>query len=126
MAGKDHEAMSAGTLEDNIVSVIKTLQTVVEAVGQAIQWFGESGIGKWLLIIAACENPTIGMVRSICESNQADGECPFRDECFANESIPLQALLLQRRVGCAWVVLRDTAILLRVSWGSEVGVMTLL
>lgn len=126
MAGKDHEVMSVGTLEDNIVSVMKTLQTVVEVVGLAIQWLGESGIGKWLLIIAACENPTIEMVKSICESNQADGECPFRDECFANESIPLQALLLQRRAGCAWIVLRETAILLRVPWGSEVGVVTLL
>jgi hypothetical protein len=126
MAGKDHEAMSAGTLEDNIVSVMKTLQTVVEAVGQAIQWVAESGIGKWLLIIAACENPTIGMVKSICESNQADGECPFRDECFANESTPLQALLLQHRAGCAWIVLRNAAVLLRIPREGEVLAMTLL
>ena len=125
MEEETHEAMSVGTLGDNIISAMKTLQAVGELVGQAFnkarQWLNETGIGEWLLIIAVCDHPTIEIVRSICERGQADGKCPFKDECFANESIPLQSLLLQRRAGCAWIVLRNTATVWRIP-KSEVGV----
>jgi hypothetical protein len=129
MTEEANRTTPAGIPWANVLSMVQELQGAFEVAGQvvnrAIRWLNETGIDKWLGIIAISEHPTIEQVRSICEDNRADGECPFRDQCFTNEPIPLQTLLGQHRAGCAWVTLRNAVVLFHTPQQDEVWSMTL-